>query len=164
MTDTETVKQKFEYILKKYADNMYRIAVAQTGNKSDAEDIVQEVFLKYASSAPVFESDEHEKAWLIRVTINKCKDLLKSAWVSKTETLSDDIAVDFIDAKNDVLETVLSLPIKYRTVIHLFYYEGYSVKKISSILEQNENSTKTQLSRAREMLKKTLNRGDEYAF
>ncbi len=149
---------EFEQILRKYGDSIYRIALVHTQNEMDAQDIVQEVFLKYAGSRDTFSSDEHLKAWLIRVTINRCTDLKRSAWNRKTTELKDEIipAMEFIPDESGVYSAVMNLPAKYRDVIHLFYYEGYSIREISSITGQKENAVKTQLSRGRSILKNAL--------
>lgn len=157
---------EFENILRKYGDNIYRIALVHTQNDMDAQDIVQEVFLKYARNSSQFKSEEHLKAWLIRVAINMCTDLKRSAWSRRTTELNDECvpAEEFSGGESDLHAAVMSLPEKYRDVIHLFYYEGYSVKEISSITSQKENAVKTQLSRGRAILKKVLKGEYEYAL
>lgn len=157
---------EFEQILRKYGDSIYRIALIHTQNEMDAQDIVQEVFLKYAGNADRFRSDEHLKAWLIRVALNMCTDLKRSAWSRKTTELSEEClpAEEFHTSESDIYHAVMSLPSKYRNVIHLFYYEGYSVKEISQITEQKENAVKTQLSRGRSILKEILKGEYDYAF
>lgn len=154
----------FEKIIRKYGSCIYRIALIHSGNKSDAQDIVQEIFLKYAEKNPDFNSEEHQKSWFIRVTLNMCKNLQKSAWNSKTSELTqiNSPTAQFHQKTSDVYEAVQQLPYKYRNVIHLYYYEGYSVKEISNILDQNQNATKTQMSRARNMLKEILK--GEYSY
>lgn len=156
---------EFEQILRKYGDNIYRIALVHTQNEMDAQDIVQEVFLKYAKNADKFRSDEHLKAWLIRVAINMCTDLKRSAWNKKTTELNDECipAEEFKTSESDLYQAVMSLPAKYKDVIHLFYYEGYSIKEISLITEQKENAVKTQLSRGRTILREVLKGEYDYA-
>lgn len=131
-------------------------------NYADTEDIFQTVFLKYILSSTVFESDEHEKAWFIRVTINSCKDLLKSFFRKNTVSLDEVIppSEEITEEHREVLEAVLSLPAKYREVIYLHYYEGYSGVEIAEMLNKNVNTIYTLLNRAKEMLKKVL-RGDD---
>ena len=130
-------------------------------NYSDTEDIFQTVFLKYVLHAPVFDSSEHERAWIIRVTINACKDLLKSFFRSRTLPLDSIIEKPGEPGSDysDVLEAVLSLPQKYKDVVYLHYYEGYTAPQISRILGKNVNTVYTLLNRARCMLKKVL--GDD---
>jgi len=128
-------------------------------NRSDVEDVFQEVFLRYALHAAPFESDSHEKAWLIRVSVNACKDLLKSFWRRRVSSLEDTdtthIAVS--GEHSEVLDAVLRLkPPKYRDVIYLHYYEGYKASEIAAILRQKENTIYTWLDRARKQLKSFL--------
>ena len=132
-------------------------------NHADTEDIFQTVFLKYVLSSVSFENEEHEKAWFIRVTINACKDLLKSFF--RTHIVSLDEILDqpaLLPPDNrEVLEAVLSLPSKYRDVVYLHYYEEYSAPQISRILNKNVNTIYTLLTRSKEMLRKKLG-GDGY--
>ena len=146
-------------ILEKYADTVYRLAFSRTKSSYDAEDIMQNVFIKFIKCDVNFESDEHIKAWLIRVTINLSKNLLASAWFKRTTTLEDDIVVTLRE-ESEVYRYVLDLPAKYRTVIHLFYYEDMSTASISEILNIKESTVRSQLHRARNMLKNKM-KGDE---
>ena len=142
-------------IVKRNGNQLFRAAIAITGNKAEAEDIVQEVFVKLIEKQPRFESAEHETAWLIRVTVNLCKNRIRSHWWKRTQPLLNSYpAQDNEEA--GVIQTVLSLPVKYRTVIYLFYYEGYSAKEIADITEQRESAVRQQLTRARRMLKNFL--------
>src|SRR5690606_27628805 len=111
-----------EETVDKYSDLLLRVAFTYMKNISDAEDMVQEVFLKLVKDYPTFDNDEHEKAWLIRVTINLCKNRLKSAWFRKTEPIYD-TTLSFSDEEKFVMDAVLELPSKYRTVILLYYHE-----------------------------------------
>lgn len=122
-----------------YADAVRRICMVHLKNYSDTEDIFQTVFLKYVLHTAPFDSPEHEKAWIIRVTINACKDLLKNVFRSRTvplEQLIEKPSEPDTD-HSDLIEAVLSLPEKYKDVIYLYYYEGYSAAEISSILKKN---------------------------
>ena len=136
---------------------VYRIALTRAGTVENAEDIFQEVFLKYSEKEPKFQSEEHEKAWLIRITINKSKDLLKSGWFSKRADETE-IPQDFSleQEQSDMLEKVLNLPEKYRAVIHLYYYEDYSVNEISQITGIKPSTVQTRLQRGRKLLEKKL--------
>ncbi len=165
-SELELLKKEFSDILKKYGDNIYYIALMHTKNEMDAQDIVQEVFLKYAQRQESFESEEHRKAWLIRVTVNMCINLSKSAWITKNTELKEEIlpSVKSPEDNNYVQEAVFRLPEKYRMVVHLFYFEGYSIKEIGNITGQKENAVKTQLSRARNLLKDILRGEYEYEF
>lgn len=142
-------------IVEKYFDMIYRLALSQTKSREHADDVVQETFLRYIRSDKKFESDEHIKAWLIRVTINCCKNVFTSSWAKKTVPLCEDIVFD-TEEKHDVYYAVLELPPKYRTVIHLFYYEDFSIADIAKYLNKNESTIKSQLSRGRNMLREKL--------
>ncbi|NLZ36613.1 MAG: sigma-70 family RNA polymerase sigma factor [Clostridiales bacterium] len=146
-----------------YADTIRRVCTVYLKNYADTEDIFQTVFLKYILSSVVFESDEHEKAWFIRVTINSCKDLLKSFFRKNTVSLDEVIppSEEMTEEHREVLEAVLSLPAKYREVIYLHYYEGYSGVEIAEMLNKNVNTIYTLLNRAKEMLKKVLGGDDD---
>jgi RNA polymerase sigma-70 factor (ECF subfamily) len=144
--------------LDKYADTVRRICFVNLKNMHDTEDVFQDVFLKYILHDAPFESDTHEKAWLIRVALNACKDTLKSFFRKKTVPLEELlIEPSFADeGSRAVLDAVTRLPGKYRTVIYLFYFEGYSAIEISAMLKKNENTVYTWLSRARTQLKADL--------
>lgn len=146
-----------------YSDMIKRICLIHLKKHADTEDIFQGVFLKYVLSSVVFENDAHEKAWFIRVTINACKDLLKSFFYNRTVDLTEmheQIAAEVSEEDTAVIEAVLRLPEKYRKVIYLHYYEGYTAPEISEILGKNVNTVYTYMQRARQMLKKEL--GGEY--
>jgi len=147
--------EKVAEIVEKYSDLLLRIAFTYMKNISDAEDMVQEVFLKLVKDYPSFENDEHQKAWLIRVTINLCKNRLKSAWFRKTEPIYD-TTLSFSDEEKFVMNAVMELPSKYSSVILLYYHEGYSIKEISNILDIKESTISSQLQRARSQLKSKL--------
>jgi len=144
-----------EETIKQYENKIYRTAVAIVGSKADAEDIVQEVFVKLLQKQPQFESHAHMVAWLMRVTVNLCKNYLRSFWWKKTTPLLDTIPAQDVE-QQDAMHAVLALPAKYRMVIHLFYYEGYSTKEIAEITEQKEATVRQLLTRARRMLKNLL--------
>ena len=140
-----------------------RLCMIHLKNYADTEDIFQTVFLKYVLSSVSFENEEHEKAWFIRVTINACKDLLKSFFRSRTVSL-DEIAEQSSEMPTDdreVLEAVLSLPPKYKDVVYLHYYEGYTAPQISRIFGKNVNTIYTLINRSRQLLRDKLG-GDGY--
>lgn len=141
-----------------YADTVKRICILHLKNTSDTEDIFQEVFLKYALTSVSFESEEHEKAWLIRVTINQCKDWMKRIFHRQTIRIDDVItlAAEQKEDYSDVLYAVLSLPQKYKDVVYLYYYEGYSAVEIGKMLGKNTNTIYTLLSRAKDKLREKL--------
>ena len=146
-----------------YSDMIRRLCMLHLKNYADTEDIFQTVFLKYALSSVEFENREHEKAWLIRVTINACKDLLKSFFRKRTVSIDQVInqAAPAAQDHRDVLEAVLSLPKKYKDVVYLHFYEGYTAPQISKILGKNVNTVYTLLTRSKKILKTKLG-GDEY--
>ncbi|MCI8637763.1 MAG: sigma-70 family RNA polymerase sigma factor [Coprococcus sp.] len=147
----------------RYADTIRRICMIYLKNYADTEDIFQTVFLKYVLSSVSFESEEHEKAWFIRVTINACKDLLKSFFHSRTVSLDEAMEqpVGLLEDHREVLEAVFSLPQKYRDVVYLHYFEEYTAPQISSILGKNVNTVYTLLTRSKQMLREKLG-GDGY--
>ncbi len=142
-------------IIDKYKDTVYRVAYSYCKNASDADDIFQEVFLRYFKNKPEFNTYEHEKAWFIRVTINCCKKLLGSFWFKRTVAMEDNIKFED-EEESEIFHTIMELPLKYRTVVHLYYYEDYSIREISKILDIKETTIQTQLQRARSMLRKKL--------
>lgn len=153
-------QQQANNAIEKYADTVRRICMVHLKNEADTEDIFQTVFLKYLLSSVVFENDEHEKAWLIRVTINACKDLLKSFFRSKTVSLEEVLEQPAAPNQeyHDVMKAVLSLPEKYRDAIYLYYYEGYSAAQIGKILHKNQNTVYTLLNRAKKTVTANLGR------
>lgn len=156
-------EQEVNRAIEKYADTVRRLCMIHLKNHADTEDIFQTVFLKYVLSSVPFENEEHEKAWLIRVTINSCKDLLKSFFRSRTIPLETvmERPVELPPDNREVLEAVLSLPQKYRDVVYLHYYEEYTAPQISRILGKKVNTVYTLLTRSRQMLQEKLG-GDEY--
>ena len=142
-------------LIQKYFNMVYKIALSRTGAVHHAEDVVQEVFLRYIRGNTAFESEEHIKAWLIRVTINCSKSIYLSSWYKKSVPLTEEIVFDSPE-KSEVYYATMALPPKYRTVIHLFYYEDMSVRQISETLGMKETTVKSQLHRGRELLKDNL--------
>ena len=144
--------------IERYSDTVQRICIVYLKNHADTEDVFQTVFFKYYLSSLVFESDEHEKAWIIRVTINACKDWLKSFFHSRTVPLDEIIELpsEAPQESSEVLEAVLSLPAKYRDVVYLHYYEDYTAPQISKILHKNVNTVYTLLTRSKELLREKL--------
>ena len=141
-----------------YSDTVRRICMIHLKNYADTEDIFQNVFLKYVLSSASFENREHEKAWFIRVTINACKDLLKSFFRSKTVPLDEimELPAEIDSDDKEVLEAVLSLPKKYKDAVYLHYYEGYTAPQISRILGKNVNTVYTLLTRSKQILREKL--------
>lgn len=150
-----------EEVIREYYKAVYRLAFARMGRREDAEEVTQEVFLRFLHKAPEFTSAEHCKAWLLRVTVNCCNSLLRSAWRRKVGELTEEIP--FEETEDLLLYRELQkLPEKYRQVLHLFYYEEMSVAQIAGLLHRKESTIRTQLTRARAMLKEVL--GDDYAI
>lgn len=141
--------------IKLYHQTVYRAVFSLLHNESEADDIVQETFVKLFNSNKSFNSDEHCKAWLLRTAINLSKDLLKSFRYARTEELAETISAESRDER-ELAEALAQLPAKYRAVIHLHYFEGYSAAEIAQILGISATAVTTRLSRAREKLKRFL--------
>ena len=148
----QTAMTKAAEKLDLYGDNILRIAVTYLKNRQDAEDILQDVMVKYMTCNPTFTSQQHEKAWFLRVAINMAKNKCRSAafrlrgnWI-ETDSYCDTYQY------NDVLEAVYQLPTKYKEIIYLYYYEEYSVKEIAQLLQKKEVTVKSLLKRGREKL------------
>lgn len=142
-------------IIDKYSDTVYRIALTRCGSVENAEDVYQEVFVKYFQTNPKFNNEEHEKAWFIRVTINLSKNNVRLFWNKNVSEL-DENSIFESKEENDVFNVVNTLPQNYKTVIYLSYYEGYKVKEIADFMKVKEGTVKTWLFRAREILRKKL--------
>ena len=142
-----------------YADMVYRLAVLNTNNEQEAEDAFQEVFLKLFRHKDSIQSEEHLKAWLIRVTVNQCRSMATSAWNRRTvslEAVAEAAAPQDDEDYSEVYDAVKTLPDKYREVIHLFYYEQLPISQIAQLLGRNEATVKTHLARGRSLLKEKL--------
>lgn len=159
MERAESYAVDAEAAVRTYADMVYRLACLNTNNKETAEDVFQTVFLKLVSHQESIISEEHLKAWLIRVTINQCKSVATTAWNRKRASYEDAMLLEEPEESedfSDVYEAVRELPDKYRDVIHLFYYEQLTVKDIAGILDTKEATVKTWLSRGRKLLGEKL--------
>ena len=144
-------------IYQRHIKLVYQICLLMLKNVPDAEDAAQTVFRKLLERQPVLRNSEHEKAWLLRVTINRCKSFFRSAWQRKTTGLEDDFPdTPFTPDETAVVEAVNRLPKKYRQVIYLYYIEGYATGEIAAILEMPQNTVLSQLARARKLLKTAL--------
>lgn len=152
--DSLGTDEVIEKIVEKYSQSMLRAAFSVLRNTHDAEDAVQETFVKLIRFTPSFHDETHEKAWLLRVTINNAKNIRRS-YAREGDELDENLP--FVYTENtDILNEVLSLPEKYRVVIHLYYYEGYCIKEIAEILKKPAATVGTLLSRGRKMLKTFL--------
>ncbi len=149
-----------EWAFELYGDMILRLAMARTGNRHDGEDLLQEVFVRYIRSGVLFENEEHRKAWLIRTTINCAKSLNTSAWKTRNVPVDECPPVSEQKQEDSVYETVMTLPEKYRTVVHLFYYEDMSTKEIAEVMGCSDGTVRSLLSRARKKLQKIL-KGEE---
>lgn len=152
-------------IFERQHKRIYRIAMLMLNNEADAEDAVQNIFIKYYEKGIEFTDGEHENAWFITVTRNYCIDVLRSYWKKQVD-FGDipDLPVEEGEEEGELLTHIKKLPEKYRDVIYLYYYEEYSVKEISKMLDRKESTIQTQLSAAREKLKKILEKeGKVYA-
>ena len=141
-----------ETIIKKYGDMLYRLSVIMLKNDSDAEDVVQETIIKYYQKAPTFEDSEHEKAWLIRVATNKCRDLLR---FRLRHPQIDDESLEKIvchSSESGILEALTTLPEKYRLVLTLYYVEEYLVEDIAKIINRTSSAVKMRLQKGRKLL------------
>ena len=156
-------EQEVNRALDRYADTVRRLCMIHLKSYADTEDIFQNVFLKYALGSASFESDAHEKAWFIRVTINACKDLIKSFFRSRSVSMEEipELPATLEEEHREVLEAVLSLPERYRNVVYLHYYEGYTAPQIGRILKRNVNTVYTLLTRSRQILREKLG-GEAY--
>lgn len=162
MKDNSLRAEDYE-VIEKYSPVVYRMAYSMVKNPQDAEDIHQEVFLKFLRKKPEFESEEHRKAWFLRVTINLAKNLWKTAWRQRVVSLGEvdrEEEAELEQEEDKLVETVKKLPQKYRTVIHLFYYEEYSLEEIAGILGAKPSTVRTRLTRARQKLKELLKEDD----
>lgn len=148
----------YERLVEKYVNDIYRVAVNSCKNRYDAEDIVQETFMKLMNSNIEFSDDEHAKYWLIRVTVNQCHNFWNTAWKRKVSSVEEQyVEPSFSMQENsELFYAVQELPVKYREVVHLYYYEEMKVKEIATILHIKESAVQTRLARARGKLKEAL--------
>lgn len=181
MIKTDTDSRELQQKIDEYGDMLFKLSFVRLQNVQDAEDVVQEVFYQYVRNIGTFQDDEHEKAWLLKVTLNACRKVWRSAWRRRRsewnpeETGQDGICREvhsmmpgpeeaaFRKEENRrLMSAVMELPAKYRDVIHLFYYEELSVKEIARITGRVESTVTSQLTRGRELLRKSLK--GEYDF
>lgn len=154
--------QQYTCLVKKYIDTVFRLALSYTKSPTDAEDIVQDVFFALYREKRRFETEEHIRHWLIRVTVNQCKKWHRSPW-RKHISFSEYAAgmVDSGESAREILDAVMALPKKYRLPIYLYYYEEYSTEEIAEILKIPKGTVCSNLSRGRELLKIELQEGEE---
>ena len=148
-------EQQYNEIVENYSDMIFRIAYQYLFNKYDAEDIVQEVFVKLLTKRVIFKDKEHIKSWLIRVTINQCLDYKKSLTKKSTVPI-ENMEIPFEQKEGEILEELQLLKEDERNVLYLYYYEGYKIKEIAKILKQKQNTINSKLTRARKKLKEIM--------
>ena len=161
----EVTKDYISDLLDKYGDMVLRIAYTYLKNRADAEDIVQDVFLRIIDKKPSFNDENHEKSWLIRATINMCKNKVNMFW-NKNKCSIDDVqefaVSDKYNTDTSVFQAVMALGEKYRVVVYMYYYEGYSTPEIADVIGKNETTIRSLLHRARNKLKDMLK--EDYDF
>ena len=152
------MRQPVQKLIEQYQNNLYAAAFNICQNQMDAEDVVQETFVQYYTTKKEFENEQHIRAWLLRIAINKAKNCCRTFWKKNKCTLEDYMeTLSFPDSQSrSLFEEVMKLPDKYRIVIHLFYYEDYTVREIAEILKLSESNVKVRLSRGRTLLRETL--------
>lgn len=146
---------KFESVYERNVDSVYKVCFMYLKNKHDAEDLVQSTFLKYLKKMPEFENVKHEKAWFITVASNTCKNHFKTWW-NKNTVLSFEKEEGVYDKDSYVLNCILDLPVKYKKIVYMFYYSGFTTKEISTIINKNESTIRSDLSKARCLLKEKI--------
>ena len=144
--------QGFEAAFDAYGPMVYRLAMVYLGSKADAEDVSQEAFIRLLYKSPKFADGEHEKRWLLRVAVNLCRDQLKGFWRRRAVELGPGLPVRDPESLG-LAEAVVALPEKYKAVVHLHYYEGYSVAETAEILKLSQSAVKMRLKRGRELLR-----------
>ena len=147
-------------LAEQYAGMLYRLAYARTGSRADAEDVMQEVFVRLLRARPEFRDEEHAKAWLLRVTVNGCKSRLRAPWRRRTAPLLDAYPAAAPE-EGALLEAMQALPARDRAVLHLYYYEGYQTAEIAALTGLREGSVRSRLTRARTRLRQVLKGEDE---
>lgn len=154
--------EQFTRLVRRYIDTVFRVALNYLHNPADAEDVTQTTFEKLLRERKEFESEEHIRAWLIRVAVNECKKLLRSPW-RKHEPMEDYLTAVAFDnpANSELYRAVMDLPKKYRIAIYLHYYEGYSTQEIGELLHMPKNTVCSHLKRGRELLRKELQEADD---
>ncbi|MBR3636247.1 MAG: RNA polymerase sigma factor [Lachnospiraceae bacterium] len=158
------MRPSLQELVDKYRNNLYAVAFNVCKNAEDAEDVVQDTFIQYYSTGKQFETEQHVRAWLIRVAINKAKNINSSFWRKNKVSLEEYMETLIFETKEsaELFETVMKLPEKYRIAIHLFYYEDYTTSEIADILKISVSNVKVRLSRGRSLLKETLKEEWEY--
>ena len=159
---TQQTETFYEEVIRRNSDMVYRLAYSLVKTRADADDIYQEVFLRYMQNAPAFQGAEHEKAWFLRVTMNCCKNFWKSPWTRRRVALEREemeqggLSCELDDDSAALVDAVKQLSKKYRIVIHLFYYEELSIEEIAKLTNAKASTVRTRLTRARRQLRSLL--------
>jgi len=153
-------RRHIEYAVEKYSQMLFRICYSILDNKHDAEDALQETFLKYMTKAPLFEDSEHEKAWLIKVATNISKNMCRFNNRHATENLEELRSIGVSDDDRDIFELIMRLPSKYKIVLDLYYIEGYKANEIAKITGASPVTVRKRLQYGRKLLKSELERND----
>lgn len=153
-------EQEINELVGKYSSMLFRISCCILCNSADAQDAVQETLLKYLTKAPEFNSEEHRKAWLIKVCANISKNMLMFRLRRETINIDDIENIGIAQQDFEVFEHIMSLPAKYKIVMTLYYVEGYRCKEISEIIDINEDAVRKRLQKGRELLKIELEKGE----
>ena len=160
--DRAAIDRQAERLLDTYGNSILRYAYSYLHNRSDAEEVLQDTLLQFLKTAPVLESAQHEKAWLLRVAANLSKNRIDYNAHRRTDELNDELVAEQREDLSFVWDAVKALPVRYREVIHLFYHEGYSTAQIAAILKLNEATVRSHLHRGREKLKALLKEGYDF--
>ena len=147
---------RLEELVEQYENTLFRAALAILGDVQEAEDAVQDTFLRYLEKRPELRDRDHEKAWLLKVTANRCKSLLRTRKRHPAVELLDIYPVPEDEGSRELMEAILALPANQRSAVHLHYYEGYTSEEIGAILGQRPGTVRSHLSRARDALRRYL--------
>ena len=155
-------EEVFAQAVEAYGDTLFRVAYSYLKNPSDAQDVMQETLLKFYLEQKPFDSEEHQRRWLIRVAVNESKKLLRSAWRRRSVPMEEETAVAFDTlAQRELFEQVMALPPRYRLSVYLYYYESFSVREIAQVMGANPSTVQTWLLRARKRLRRELTEEEE---
>ena len=156
-------KNDYAQVIETFGNLVYRLCFVYLKNKQDADDAYQDVFVKLIEKKPVIKDDSHLKAWLITVTTNHCKNILRFQKFHRSEEIDYDCFPASKTKDDQIITLVMDLPLKYRNVLFLYYYEGYSTKEIATLLKSNEATIRTHLKRGKETLRKLIELEEVYA-
>ncbi|MBQ8830704.1 MAG: RNA polymerase sigma factor [Oscillospiraceae bacterium] len=158
MADIISLKNDIEAVYDMHADMLYRLALSYLQNNEDAQDAVQDVFIKYATASDIYRDEEHKKAWLIRVTVNRCNDMLRRRKLRTHIPLEEayDVAAKHEESDSDIMKCLEKIPLKNRAAVILHYLEGYSVEETAAVLKISVSAVKMRLKRGREALQELI--------